>query len=289
MARGGHGNKANSKESKKLDNGVKVVSEAISIAIKFYGIKNAPCYEVGHTNLTASRYSETVKEGAALPELKEMGITVGCMPDGGMWFDGPRSKIDRKLLAVFEAKHQKDGGNAIERWCKNFMLCKSITSNMKYHTLMTGEGVNPGGVLDKFSKSMLAANQENCAFYKSVDGFTEEEIFEIMKTALSLSLTFSQIEPFLSNKVSTKSKLNKETCPLTLEEIEENNKQVQMEISAENHFVTSIQNPSDPLTAVWREISTEDKIEAKEIIIDMIKEGNANAVIATEIVEIFNQ
>jgi predicted RNA-binding protein YlqC (UPF0109 family) len=278
------GTEAGSIESKELDGNVKMVAEAIS------KLKTGYYYEAGHKNLTKSKNNGKI-ESAALPEMSN-GVKLGCMPDGGMWFNGDRDMSDRALKVCFEAKHQGTEGNAIERWAKNYFLCLAVNKDVKYITFMTGAGANDGEILDDFGSTF-----EYCAeklfpgnkpiFYRSPKGFTIEEIFDIMKKELNLDIHFEDIKHLIGKKNNT---VNKQKMRiLTDEEIEENSKQVQIEIAAENHFVASIRNPSDPLTVAWKSINSEDKFEAKEIIIDMIKEGNGNSIIATEIVEIFNQ
>jgi len=185
------GTEAGSKESKQLDGDVRVIAEAIAKAQTHY------FYEIGHKNMLSERFSDAVKQAASLPELLTMGITVGCVPDGGMWFDGNRLKANRKLIAGFEAKHQQDGGNAIERWCKNFMLCKGMNPDVKYITFMSGPGAMPDGVLYKFGRSMIAANGPNCIFYYQSEGFSQEDIFNKMVHHLHLDLKFNDIKPFL--------------------------------------------------------------------------------------------
>lgn len=185
------GTEAGSEESKKLDGDVKVISLAIARAQTSY------FYEAGHKNMLSERFSDKVRQAASLPELEVMGITLGCMPDGGMWFDGNRLKANRKLIAGFEAKHQQDGGNAIERWCKNYMLCKGMNPDVKYITFMSGPGATPNGVLYKFGHSMVAANGPNCIFYYQPDGFSQEDIFNKMVHHLGLDLKFDTIKIFL--------------------------------------------------------------------------------------------
>ena len=83
------------------------------------------------------------------------------------------------------------------------MLSKGMNHDMTYHTIMSGEGAQPGGVLDKFAKSMEAAEGQNCVFHQSPNGFSDEEIFDIMKQALGLQdLTFDRIRPCLETKLS---------------------------------------------------------------------------------------
>jgi hypothetical protein len=52
-------------------------------------------------------------------------------------------------------------------------------------------------------------------------------------------------------------------------------------------FSNFSQDPSDPLYPVWHRLPRENKVEAKEIVLEMLQEGKANAVIATTLVECF--
>lgn len=267
------GTEAGSKESKQLDSSIKKVSEAIAQLLEKEKILNAPYFEKGHKNLVAECYSQEKKQTAALPELSELGITVGCMPDGGMWFDGDRSKKDRKLLAVFEAKHQQDGGNAIERWCKNYMLSKGMNPEMTYHTVMTGEGAQPGGVLDKFAKSMQAAEGKNCVFHQNPNGFSNEDIFDIMKKALNLDITFDKVRPYLDTKMSRFLDLFEEV-PTPEEIVAE--MLVKQEInSIDELFVQMLQDPRNSMTQAWNRVSKQDKLDAKELALDMLRDGES--------------
>lgn len=71
------------------------------------------------------------------------------------------------------------------------------------------------------------------------------------------------------------------------EQIVAEQKEKQLLIEADQKFVTFLTDPSDPLTQAWRQIGTEDKVEARDFIIDMLKDGVANAVIATTVVKSF--
>jgi hypothetical protein len=282
------GTEAGSVESKRLDGDIKRVAEAIAQAIEKHNVPNAPFFEKGHKNLVAESFSEEKRQASALPELVEIGISLGCMPDGGMWFDGDRNKADRKLLAVFEAKHQQDGGNAIERWCKNYMLSKAITPDMHYHTLMSGEGAQPGGVLDKFANSMTSANGDGCVFHKSVDGFSEEQIFDIMSTALGVDqhLTYSQVRPFMETKLSRFLDLFEEET-LTPEEVLANIMAKQELNCHDDRFVKLVQTPTSPLARVWAQVSSEDKVDAKEIAVEMLQADSKISEIADILRDLF--
>ena len=273
------GTEAGTAESKRLDSGLRKISEAIAQVIEQDNIPNAPYFERGHKNLVAPRFTKEKKNRAALPELSELGITVGCIPDGGMWFDGDRNKPDRKLLTVFEAKHQQDGGNAIERWCKNYMLSKGMNHDMTYHTIMSGQGAQPGGVLDKFAKSMKAAEGQKCVFHQRPAGFSDEEIFDIMKEALYLKdITFDRIRPCLETKLSRFLDLYEEM--LTPEEIVAEMLVKQKLNSIDDHFVKMLEDNRNPMTQAWLRVSREDKSDAKELALDMLSEDFTPADVA---------
>jgi pyoverdine/dityrosine biosynthesis protein Dit1 len=65
--------------------------------------------------------------------------------------------------------------------------------------------------------------------------------------------------------------------------IKEENKRNELSLS----FSQFAQNPEDPLYPVWHRLPKDAKSEAREIALDMLQEGHANAVIATELVECF--
>jgi DNA-binding NarL/FixJ family response regulator len=52
-------------------------------------------------------------------------------------------------------------------------------------------------------------------------------------------------------------------------------------------FSNFSQDPADPLYPVWHRLPKEHKLEAQEIVVEMLQEGKANAVIATELVKCF--
>ncbi len=171
MSKGGRGDIASSPESKQLDTNTKKAMKNIipSLLTKYE-------FSFGHTNRVSKNSDQR------LAEFVSLGITLGCVPDGGMWFE----KIDgsRKLRFVFESKHQGKKGNAIERWGKNYILCKMLNPEVKYITFLTGEGCQEGEILSRFAKSMEVLDPKNTLFHSSENGFTEEEIASIMMSYL---------------------------------------------------------------------------------------------------------
>lgn len=117
---------------------------------------------------------------------RQYGILVGCAPDGGLWFK------DGKLIAAFEGKKQGTGGNAIERWEKNYNICKQINPNIKYVTFGSREGFTEKGYPYKYAKTML--NRENKdlntlyesgqSWFVNPEGFDRQTIKDLMKKTL---------------------------------------------------------------------------------------------------------
>ncbi|MFZ9145443.1 MAG: hypothetical protein ACO209_09515 [Aquirufa sp.] len=118
--------------------------------------------------------------------LIERGVLVGCEPDGGIWFK------DGKVVAAFEGKKQGKGGNAIERWEKNYNICKTLNPDIVYVTFGAREGFEPDGYPYKYAKTMLNRESKELntlyengqSWFVNPNGFTREEIKEIMKQAL---------------------------------------------------------------------------------------------------------
>ena len=62
----------------------------------------------------------------------------------------------------------------------------------------------------------------------------------------------------------------------------------QAENLAENRFVTFLTDSTDPLTQAWRKVATDDKVDARDLIVDMLKDsGHSNAEIATTVIKSF--
>ena len=106
-----------------------------------------------------------------------------CEPDGGVWLR------DGVVVAVFEAKKQGSGGNAIERWFKNNYICRMINPDVCYVTFCSGEGAKKDHVLEKtlnvahlsgFNKFVPYGN--SC--YLSPQGFSAKRIEKIMREVL---------------------------------------------------------------------------------------------------------
>lgn len=272
------GTEAGSAESKKLDGDVKVIAEAIAQA------QNQYYFESGHRVLDETKFGRQTVIEAAIPEMRERKIITGCMPDGGMWFDGPRSQ-PRTLKAAFEAKHQKEGGNAIERWGKNYLICNRLWPETKYVTFMTGKGAKLGEVLHSFGETMRAINGPNCIFYYAPTGFSQEDIFSIMNSVLELGLTFDDIKPYINKRpVNNFDNLFEAETP---EQREARLAAVEQRALVERQFSEFAQDPTDPIYPVWHRIPKDDKPEAHDIALDMLQEGVANVKIATELVECF--
>jgi hypothetical protein len=271
------GTEAGSIESKELDGNVKIVSLAIEQAQSNY------YYEAGHRNLTSTRVRESKRDNASLPELVKKGITLGCIPDGGMWFDGNRDAEQRTLKVVFEAKHQGDHGNAIERWSTNHDICRFINPDVLYVTFATGEGAVEGGVLHRYGSNMSTIHGDKVKWIYSPLGFTQEQIFDHMSALLGLTdLTFDQIKPYIG-KTSTFSKLFE--AKKTTEELMAEQAEKQQAIQADNTFLSFLQDETDPLTLVWRKIDRDDRIDARDEIVGMIQDGFNKS----EIVEVLKQ
>lgn len=266
------GTEAGSAESKKLDGDVKNVALAIAAFQEKY------CFELGH------------QKNKVLPECHNMNITLGCVPDGGMWFNGSRGQ-PRTLKAVFEAKHQQDGGNAIERWCKNYLICYRLNPDVKYVTFMTGEGARPEGVLYEFGQTMRNINGDNCIFYYQEQGFTQQEIFNIMIGILGLDVPYEKVDAYIKlNGGTISSTSSAEYFNKNFETEEERAARIEKEEARrvlERRFSTFAQTPGDPLYAVWHRLPRADLSEAHDIVLEEMEKGKANAEIATTLVECF--
>jgi hypothetical protein len=257
---------------------MKLISKAIAQAQSTY------YYEEGHTNYINERYSEATKLKGALPELAAAGISAGCIPDGGMWFDGNRDAVSRILKYCFEGKFQGTGGNAIERWADNWLACEYINPDLKYVTLLTGPGAAEGEVLWRHAQDKTILTRGRAKFYLSVDGFTQEQIFEIMNEEMNLGLTFADIKPYIGKDLNFGNMFIIEETP---EQIQARLEASQARALVERQFSTFAQNPADPLYKVWHRIPKTDLTEAHDIVLDMMQEGKANAEIATELVQCF--
>lgn len=111
---------------------------------------------------------------------KEMKIELvgddcfGFAPDGGAWF------YKGKLVAVFEAKKQGEGGNAYERWWDNATTAKFINPDVKYVTFCTGAGAAADKCLDKLRRKAKIMMGENFVTHCKVEPFTKQEVLDIM-------------------------------------------------------------------------------------------------------------
>ena len=76
---------------------------------------------------------DQVKEALGVAGIE--GEVVGAEPDGGIWL----LKTNKTPLIAVEAKYQGEGGNAIERWYKNYYVFKSMGVR-RFVTVCTGDG-----------------------------------------------------------------------------------------------------------------------------------------------------
>jgi len=255
------GTQAGTAESKLLDGDVRLIAEAINCAQKEY------YYERGHRNLLSERFGEETRTMAQLPELSKKGISIGCVPDGGMWFDGDRKQDNRRLRVVFEAKHQQNGGNAIERWATNHAICSAINPDASYVTFATGAGASEGGVLHSYGESMRAI-YPNTKWHYSEEGFTQEELCDIMTAELGLDLTYAQVKPHIGFVISN----NFADLFKTPEEIMAETQALQELNSFDDRFIELIQDEGSDLARLWVRIDRDDKLEAREIAIEMLQQ-----------------
>lgn len=59
-------------------------------------------------------------------------------------------------------------------------------------------------------------------------------------------------------------------------------------IQAEQRFVDFLTDDKDPLTRAWRQVPTDDKVDARDIIVDMLQQGrHSNAEIANTVIKSF--
>jgi hypothetical protein len=113
---------AASVRSKKLDKGL---GEAVPIVME----------------ILAEEYPEISVRGKFNPSEVGGGA---CQPDGGLWF------YNGALIAAFEAKYQGRGGNAIERWIKNYDVVRKKGPGSTYVTFASGAGTELGAPIDRF-------------------------------------------------------------------------------------------------------------------------------------------
>lgn len=110
----------------------------------------------------------------------------GCSPDGGIWFNQMGNAI-----AAFESKKQGRRGNAHERWFKNNEFIGHIYKGIRYVTFVSGEGCGSGmgedfqTFLEMRDRKINILYPDGASFYFSSDGFTDAEVLEIMRKAVT--------------------------------------------------------------------------------------------------------
>jgi hypothetical protein len=146
-------------------------------------------------NIALSLIDEMSKLGfthkSKLPRTKL--IQIGCEPDGGLWF------YDGKLVAVFEAKKQNGGGNAIERWQKNYGIVSSNNVDARYVTFGIGGGFAENQYCYRYAVTQLniqkipgyktnnamnVLHPKGQSWFTNPDGFDDQYIRDIMRAAI---------------------------------------------------------------------------------------------------------
>jgi len=112
----------------------------------------------------------------------------GFAPDGGAWYTE-----DDTLLAVFEAKHQQNGGNAQERWWDNACTARHINDEVRYHTFCSGLGCTQGAPLERLSRKARLMLGEGYTFSLSQGGHTTADIAHQMRTILDETLSSNNL------------------------------------------------------------------------------------------------
>lgn len=153
-----------------------------------------------HTKKAAKVLAKKYSMFTAQSKLRKDQIPGGigsAAPDGLAWF------YKNKLVLTFEAKYQKNGGNAGQRWFKNVYVCRRINPVLSVVTFAAGPGASRTPRMTKrgtlsypalyhdlhvahcegeggFDEFFL---HKNSAFFDE-NGFTYEEIYAIMEHAI---------------------------------------------------------------------------------------------------------
>jgi len=156
--------------SKRLDKNLKIIGKVVQEEFK-------------DTFYMQSIMSKKVKENFGYEHK-----TIGFAPDGGAWYT--KNPLEGgKLIAVFEAKKQGSRGNACERWFKNALFASCLNPDVCYVTFCAGEGAKDGEVLSNklanAGEQMFATKgSNNFTFVRQEEGFTQKEVYDIMKKTL---------------------------------------------------------------------------------------------------------
>jgi len=132
-----------------------------------------------------------------------------CEPDGGIW------KFRGQIFASIEGKKQNEAGNAGQRWYQNVAILRELSSDLTYITFGSGSGCEL--VLEKNGKSKPDGSpyasgllwdlhfghsgKRGCIdeirvgcnnYHKKVDGFTVEELVDIIRETIISHLSTLQ-------------------------------------------------------------------------------------------------
>jgi|694.fasta_scaffold31071_3 hypothetical protein len=127
-------------------------------------------------NISKEKFTTLLERRSKIPTTSK--LQTGLAPDGGVFYDGETPVI------AFEAKHQGNSGNAIERGWNNVTV-GILGHNLKRYVLfMTGEGAKRGNVLDKHAITLHEVFNGKVVCYLSADGFSKKQIRAIMQYEL---------------------------------------------------------------------------------------------------------
>ncbi len=137
--------------------------------------------------------------------LRQRGVHIpedfalaGYFPDGGVFTLHRPGLYPIPFLAI-EAKHQGTGGNAIERWHKNYTITKLLGYDMAMLTFATGEGCVATGPIPKtlnvalveYALARLKPIREwntlylqGPSMYSSVNGWDDDSMDKILLEAI---------------------------------------------------------------------------------------------------------
>lgn len=114
-----------------------------------------------------------------------------CEPDGGIWF------YNGKPICFFESKKQGKGGNAIERWFKNFTVLSRINRNIQSGTFCVGEGTVKGApiwkTLHEACDGQFDVIQEGNSVFMSLGDFDPQFVKETIKQIILNSIEMNKL------------------------------------------------------------------------------------------------
>lgn len=163
------GTTAFDEQSQALDRGIRYVSKQLENELAHQGYKRVNKF-----------LSRDIPGGLA-----------SCQPDGGIWYNSKN-----QIVAIFEGKKQGAVGNAHERWYMNRWIAHVLAPQARYVTFCSGPGVQEHNSMYKGLSFALACEGKpvvwnvlhatGSSFYGQQQGFTDQELYNIMKQAITL-------------------------------------------------------------------------------------------------------